>query len=278
MFYQNLLTSCWKCFAGHRADKCQHTDQPLWARRNKGRPGLNGTARMEQYPDFPRGLSDPAVQAFVQRMANDFAFKREYYHETASSTPSPPGAQKAKPHVQSSNESGQKGEDMYRGSLAPEHVILWRQLCGLPDPKAPPGPVIFQAGQVEFDANSPASDVAVTPMDEIFPTSAFEGGSSFLDQQLFAIDYIPSLEPLTICPLDLQMDIHATIVEQADEDALFIPSNSLAPDDVSELGHRHLPIAWGFKFEEPVNECPAHEELYLIPSLEDIYEELFGEE
>lgn len=128
MLYHNIMMSCASCLAGHRAGPCQHTDRPLFAIKNKGR-GTGGSSRSSHEPDFPQGIRDPAVLIFHQAMMQDEKMYREYYHATPGNQATP-RQQITAPCSRKQKSGGGRVDDMYSGSLNPEQVTLWRQLCG----------------------------------------------------------------------------------------------------------------------------------------------------
>jgi Copper fist DNA binding domain len=153
MLRKNIMMSCARCLAGHRASSCNHYDRALFAIKNKGRgAGLN---RSNQMPDFPNGSVESDIHAFHQAMMDDPKMYREYYHETRVENPtqsaSTPSQQPTTPSPRRQQGEVRKVDDMYTGSLTPEQVDLWQQLCGY----KPMDPNIFP----KPDAVIPEKDV-----------------------------------------------------------------------------------------------------------------------
>ena len=82
MFHENLLFACWSCIQGHRSNTCSHDSRPLWALKNKGRPGsgLTSSPRNPQRPDLPF-LDSPDFSNFRKYIFGDSASFKEFYHE-----------------------------------------------------------------------------------------------------------------------------------------------------------------------------------------------------
>ena len=237
--------SCRSCITGHRTNHCRDSDRPLYAIKNKGRgEGTSCLPRSSQQPDFPHGVTDPAVRIFYQNMMNNSKLYKEYYHDSEPSTPSP--CSQTMPCPRTQKKSGKRVDDMYGGTLSPEQVALWRELCGL----APMTTPLF-----------PDSGTAAPQMHQMSPTAILETTVSVRDpgytdtQRSPVTEYVPSRDNFNI-PEGFIKGVNSHEISGT-------PSNiTSAAIDVAEAQRRHpnivLPTAWTPEVQEAAEEISAH--------------------
>ena len=145
---------------GHRPRDCNHEDRPLYALKNKGRPGTVTTSTAERTPDLLY-LDHAALDSFYAAVMSDPVSRKMYFHEA------PPTKKPRKPTDTSRKSAPKKSKtpvDIYAGQLTPEQVLRWMELCGL-DPDSPiPGLSPTTSSEESFPSTTDTSASSTLPI------------------------------------------------------------------------------------------------------------------
>jgi hypothetical protein len=271
MFIRNLLFSCASCLNGHRPRECKHEDRPLYALKNKGRPGA-GTTSTDRAPDLLY-LDHVALDSLHRSVMSDPVSRKMYFHEA------PPTKKPRKPTDNSRKSAPKKSKtpvDIYAGQLSPEQVLRWMELCGL-DPNLPfpfPGPISTASSVESFPSTTDTTTSTLPSSEEEDLSFLYQPPGSALPQVLTdeQMDFILQ-HPALYAPASTSTDdnfIVATEISRElttwDSDFPLESTQDLHPDII--LPTAHVP--------ERATVDPQ-DTLMSTTSSEDTYEPLFSD-